>query len=91
MSDADIALKNLSNHQQHGKSDVALDGKFMGSGETRLVGDFLASRQGPALNMDLAIEHTDLTSMNDILRAYGRFDVTAGQLSMSSQVCIRDE
>jgi hypothetical protein len=74
MTDTGIALKNLSNHQQQGTADVALQGKFMGSGDIRVVGNFLASRQGPALNMNLAIKHTDLTSMNDILRAYGRFD-----------------
>jgi hypothetical protein len=90
VSDADIALENLSNHQQQGTANVALHGKFMGSGDTKLVGDFLASRQGPALNMNLAIEHTDLTSMNDILRAYGRFDVAAGQFSLFSQVGIRN-
>jgi hypothetical protein len=90
MSDTDIALKNLSNHQQQGTADVALHGKFMGSGYTRLVGNFLPSRQGPVLNMNLAIEHTDLTSLNDILRAYGRFDVAAGQFSLFSQVAVRD-
>jgi hypothetical protein len=90
MSNTDVALKNLSNHQQQGRADVALHGKFMGSGDTRLVGDFLASRQGPALNMNLTIEHTDLPSMNNLLRAYGRLDVAAGQFSLFSQVGIRD-
>lgn len=90
MSDTDIVLKNLSNHQQQGTADVALHGKFMGSGDTKLVGNFLAGRRGPALNMNLAIERTDLTSMNDILRAYGRFDVAAGQFSLFSQVGVRE-
>ncbi|MBV8358694.1 MAG: DUF748 domain-containing protein [Deltaproteobacteria bacterium] len=90
MSDTDITLKNLSNHQQQGTAHVALHGRFMGSGDTKMIGDFLASRQGPAFNMNLAIEHTDLTSMNDILRAYGRFDVAAGQFSLFSQVGVRD-
>jgi hypothetical protein len=90
MNDTDIALKNLSNHQEQGTADIALHGKFMGSGETKLVGDFLARRQGPALNMNLAIEHTDLPSMNDILRAYGRFDVAAGKFSLFSQMGVRD-
>jgi hypothetical protein len=90
LSDTDIALKNLSNHQQQGTANVAIHGKFMGSGDTKIVADFLASRQGPALNMNLAIEHTDLTSINDILRAYGQFDVAAGQFSLFSQVDVRD-
>jgi hypothetical protein len=90
MSDTDLALNNLSNHQEQGTAHVVLHGKLMGSGDTKVVGDFLASREGPALDMNLAIEHADLTSMNDILRAYGRFDVAAGQFSLFSQVGVRD-
>jgi hypothetical protein len=90
IADTNIALKNLSNHQQQGTADVVLHGKFMGNGDTKLVGDFLARRQGPAFNLNLEIEHTDMASMNDILRAYGRFDVAAGQFSLFSQVGVRD-
>ena len=89
-SDSDIALKNLSNHQQQGPADLTLHGKFMGSGDTQVSGDFLASQHGPAFNMKVAIQNTDLPSMNDILRAYGRFDVAAGQFSVFSEISIRD-
>jgi len=90
LTDTDLALKNLSNHQRQGPADLTLHGKFMGSGETRVSGNFLASQQGPALNMKVAIQNTDLPSMNDILRAYGRFDVAAGQFSVFSEVSIKD-
>jgi Domain of Unknown Function (DUF748) len=90
IDDTDLALKNLSNHQNQGPADLTLRGKFMGSGETSVGGDFLASRQGPAFNLKVAIQNTDLPSMNDILRAYGSFDVAAGQLSVFSQVAVRD-
>ncbi len=33
-------------------------------------GDFLASQNGPAFNTKVAIQNTDLPSMNDVLRAY---------------------
>src|ERR1700687_5111762 len=89
-NDTNLALKNLSNHQQQGPADLTLHGKFMGSGDTKVSGDFLASQHGPAFNMKVAIQHTDLPSMNDILRAYGRFDVVAGQLSVFSEVSIKD-
>ena len=89
-SDSDIALKNLSNHQQQGPADLTLRGKFMGSGDTNISGDFLASQNGPAFNMKVAIQNTDLPSMNDILRAYGRFDVAAGQFSVFSEISIKD-
>src|ERR1700730_335276 len=62
----------------------------MGSGDTKVSGDFLASQHGPAFNMNVAIQNTDLPSMNDILRAYGRFDVAAGQFSVFSEVNIKD-
>ena len=83
-------LKNLSNHQQRGPADLTLHGRFMGSGDTRVSADFLASQEGPAFNMNVAIRDTNMRSMNDILRAYGRFDVAAGQFSVFSQVSIKD-
>jgi hypothetical protein len=89
-SDADIALKNLSNHQKQGAADLILRGKFMGSGDTNVSGNFLASQHGPAFNLKVAIQNTDLPSMNDILRAYGRFDVAAGQFSVFSDISIKD-
>jgi uncharacterized membrane protein YagU involved in acid resistance len=89
-NDTDIALKNLSNHQQQGSAVLTFHGKFMGSGDTRVSGNFLASKHGPAFNMSVAIQNTDLPSMNDILRAYGRFDVAAGQFSVFSEVSIKD-
>jgi hypothetical protein len=62
----------------------------MGTGDTNVPGDFLASGQGPAFNLKLAMQNTDLPSMNDLLRAFGRFDVAAGQLTVYSQVAIKD-
>jgi hypothetical protein len=89
-TDSDMSLKNLSNHQEQGHADVSLHGKFMGSGDTRVSGDFLPSRRGPEFNMKIAIQNTDLPSMNDLLRAYGRFDVAAGQFSVFSEINIKD-
>ena len=55
-----------------------------------MSGNFLASQHGPAFNMDVAVQNTDLFSMNDILRAYGQFDVAALQFSLFSEVSIKD-
>jgi hypothetical protein len=89
-SDGNLAVKNLSNHQNQGPADVIVRGKFMGTGDTSLSGNFLASQHGPALDLNLAIQNTDLPSMNDLLRAYGRFDIAAGQFSVFSEIKIRD-
>ena len=40
IDDTDLALKNLSNHQNQGPADLTLRGKFMGSGDTSVGGAF---------------------------------------------------
>jgi hypothetical protein len=40
--------------------------------------------------MRVAVQNTDLPSMNDILRAYGRLDVATGKFSVCSEVSIQD-
>jgi hypothetical protein len=90
MNDTYIRLQNLSNHRNKGPADLTLRGRFMGSGDTSAAGNFIAAQKGPRLNLKLAIQNTDMTSMNDILRAYGRFDVAAGQFSVFSDVAAKD-
>jgi hypothetical protein len=90
MNDTDLTLKNLSNHQQQGPADLTLHGKFMGSGDSNIAGNFLASQAGPAFNLKVSIQSVDLPSMNDLLRAYGRFDVASGKLSVYSEVNVKD-
>jgi hypothetical protein len=68
-----------------------LDGYAGDSGDARVAGDFLASQHGPAFNLKVAIRNTDLPSMNGILRAYGRFDVAAGQFSVFSEITLKDD
>ena len=86
----DLTLKNLSNHQGQGPADVLLHGKFMGSGDSTVSGTFLASRRGPAFDLKLALVNTDLPSLNDLLRSFGKFDVAAGKLSVYAQVAVKD-
>lgn len=46
LTDTHIALKNLSNHQEQGPATLSLEGKFMGTGDTKVSADFLASPRG---------------------------------------------
>jgi hypothetical protein len=87
---AKLRLRNFSNRPEQGDSQLALDGLFMGSGTARVRG-ILRPRQGPtdfALNADIV--GTDLRTMNDLLRAHGRLDVSAGHLSVYSQLQVKD-
>ncbi len=90
INDTELTIRNLSNHQTQGPAELTLRGKFMGSGDTNVAGNFLASGQGPEFNLKVAIQNTDLASINDLLRSFGRFEVANGQLSVYSQVAIKN-
>ncbi|HLI93413.1 MAG TPA: DUF748 domain-containing protein, partial [Puia sp.] len=84
-----VELTNLSNHFSEGLAHLRLSGLFMGSGLTTLRADFRPEKAGSDFDMDLAMHDASLPSMNDLLRAYGKFDVETGQLSVYSQVTVR--
>ena len=90
LNDTAMKLANFSNHEANGPARIDLRGKFMGSGDTTLSGDFLSSEQGPYFNLNLAIRDAQLPAMNDLLRAYGRFDVQAGLFSLFTQMGVKD-
>ncbi len=90
ISDMNLRATNLSNHQSKGSANLQLSGKFMGSGDTTFTGVLRPENNGPNFDFDLASQNTDLTSLNDLLRAYGKFDVASGRVSVFSQVTVKD-
>jgi hypothetical protein len=62
----------------------------MGNGPAVATFRYRPNKSQPDFDLDLAIEDTDMTAMNDILRAYGKFDVTAGKFSMYAQLRVKD-
>jgi len=84
-----VQLENLSNHFKDGPARAQVRGKFMGSGATQVQATFRPESKGPDLDLLLSIENTDMRGMNDLLRAYGNFDVVAGNFSMYSEIKIR--
>ena len=85
-----MILTNYSNHEEQGPARVVIKGRFNGSGDTSLDGTFLSEQQGPHFDMNLAIQNTDMTTMNNLLLAYGRFDVQQGKFSVYSQLGVKD-
>jgi hypothetical protein len=65
---------------------MRLNGRFMGSGATTVTGDFRAEKNAPDFDLFLKIDNTQLTSMNELLRAYGNFDVAAGTFSLVTEL-----
>jgi hypothetical protein len=89
LSGSKLQLENLSNHFEDGPARARVTGKFMGSGATQLQATFRPESKGPDLDLVLSIENTDMHKMNDLLRAYGNFDVIAGNFSLYSEIKIR--
>lgn len=90
IADAELAMENLSNHFTEGTAVAVLNGKFMGSGATVVRATFRPETSGPDFDIDVRIDDTQLRAMNDLLRAYGRFDVMSGWFSFYSQLRIKD-
>ncbi len=89
LSDAEMRVSNVSNRLSEGVGRIEVRGKFMGSGATQVVANFRPDQRGPDFDADIKIENTDMTAMNDLLRAYGKFDVVAGNFSFYSEMHVK--
>ena len=90
VSGANLHVTNLSNRTARGPAVARLRGKFMGSGPSVAVAHFRPEGKTADFDLDLAIENTSLPDMNDLLRAYGKIDVTEGKFSLYSQIRVKD-
>ena len=90
LADTDLHMSNFSNQFSQGPAQVRLKAKFMGSGITTASGNFRPEKGGSDLDLYVKIENTQLTAMNDLLRAYGNFDVSAGAFSLISELHVKN-
>jgi len=86
VTETDLHMSNFSNQFSQGTAQVRLKAKFMGSGMTTASANFRPENAGPDLDLYVKIEDSPLTAMNDVLRAYGDFDVSAGVFSLVSEL-----
>jgi hypothetical protein len=89
-SNIDLTVKNFSNHFSEGPATVRATAKFMGSGATAIAATFRPETNGPNFDLDVKIDDTDMTAMNDMLRAYGEFDVVRGLFSFYSELHVKN-
>jgi hypothetical protein len=87
---ARLQLENFTNQRTEGQMTATLDGRFMGTGPSKATAHFRPEVDGPDFDMKLAIEATDLRTMNDMLRAHGKFDVVAGVFSFYSELAVKN-
>ncbi len=88
-TDAHLLLRNLSNHLKEGVARGQLEGKFMGTGPSRIEMTFRPETKGPDFNVLVSIADADMTKMNNLWRAYGDFDVASGEFSLYSELTVR--
>jgi uncharacterized protein DUF748 len=90
LTNGQMELKNISNQFTEGSGAIKITGKFMGSGDTLVSGTFRPEVKSPDFDLNVKIEKTQLRSLNDLLRAYGNFDVTSGLFSFYSELRVKD-
>ncbi len=90
IASVNMEMKNFSNQFTKGSSPIRLKGRFMGTGETTLTGHFRPEAHSPDFDLNLKIEKTQLSPMNNLLKAYGGFDVAKGNFSFFSEMSIKD-
>jgi hypothetical protein len=90
LTDADLSLENYSNRLREGPASLRLRGKFMGTGKTEVIGLLHPEHESPNFELKLKIVGTQIRSMNNLLRAYGNFDVVSGWFSSYSELIFDD-
>ena len=90
LADTDLQLSNFSNQFAEGLAQAHLKAKFMGSGITTVTADFRPEKEGPDFDLYVKIEETRLTTLNDVLRAYGDFDVVDGEFSLVTELHVKN-
>ena len=88
-TDVAMEIQNFSNHLKDGVARGKAKAKFMGSGPTQIEFAFRPETKGPDFDLRVRIENTDMRTMNDLFRAYGKFDVVAGMFSLYSEIKVR--
>jgi Domain of Unknown Function (DUF748) len=90
LADAEFHLTNFSNQLTQGTAVAKVTGKFMGSGQTTVGASFRPETNGPDFALVAAIENTDMRALNELLRAYGKFDVEKGFFSVFTEMRVQN-
>jgi len=90
ITDAQIELTDYSNDPKGPPSTLRAHGRFMDSGDARLNAVFRSDEDGADFDLAVAIEDTDLSSLNDLLRAHAGFDVRGGQFALYAELGVHD-
>jgi hypothetical protein len=86
LTDTDISLAHLSNQPRDGRASVSLRGQLMGKGPTRITASVKPEPGRADLDVTTLIQQADLARLSDAVRAHGGVGVSAGELSVYSEL-----
>lgn len=89
LTDVRVRLANVSNQRAEGEVRGDMKGKFMGSGDAAVQLRMSPDVKRPELDVTVRVDGTEMSAMNDLLRAYAGVDAVAGRFSLYSEVSVR--
>jgi Domain of Unknown Function (DUF748) len=89
VSDLAMRVRNFTNQRTEGRGDIALTGKFLGTGPTTLKAQYQPAEPTPNLDLQAEILNADMKRMNEFWKAHAKFDVVAGELSLYTELQVR--
>lgn len=89
LEDVRADLEGVSTRPDADRAHFLISGQFMGSGPSWLDLWFRQRNRDPEFQLAVEIEETELASLNDLLRAHGKFDVVGGAFSLYSQLEVK--
>jgi len=90
LTDTNLTLQHLSNQQRDGQASVRLHGELMGSGNTNVTATLQPQTGSADMDLTAQIEGADLVRLRDLVRAYGGFDIAAGEFSVYSELQVKN-
>jgi hypothetical protein len=90
LGNANLDVTNISSGFRQGPAKVTLRSNFNGGGSVHGTATFRNPGKGPDFNLAIEVVGASLPSINDLLRAYGKFDVAKGTFSVYSQIRVHD-
>lgn len=84
-------LSNSTNSTKTLPSHMEVRSTSIGGGYFKLSGDINALKEIPDFDLNIQFEKVDLTSLNDFIKAYGKFDVEQGNFNFYSEILLINE
>jgi hypothetical protein len=90
ISDANVAVTNLGNRPDIGRTEFHASGAFMGRGTTVISGGARITASPADFDVHLALENARLADINHFLLAYLGLDVASGRFSVYSEFTVKN-